>query len=422
MSAPIDLPPESDPSTPTLSPTTPFAIADFTRYWFARVLGLIAGQIQVVATGWQMYELTHSVMDLGWVGFAQFLPGVLLVMVVGQVADHFDRRMIAFITTFIDVLGLLVFAIGSWQGWLSREWIFVLAFVSGCTRAFKFPALSALLPGLVGPALLPKAIALSSSASESGFIVGPALGGFLYMAGADVTYFIAALLCAISAILFALMRPVKRKAATQPVSLQTLFAGIHFIRSKPIVLGAISLDLFAVLLGGAVAMLPVFAKDILHVGPWGLGLLRSAQSVGALSMALYLARHPFGVGVGKIMFRSVAVFGMATVVFALSHVWWLSFLALFVLGASDNISVVIRSSLVQLETPDDMRGRVSAVNALFIGTSNQLGEFESGLTAALFGLVPSVVLGGVGTILVVALWMKFFPELVKLEKLEGKGH
>ena len=289
----------------------------------------------------------------------------------------------------------------------------------GSARAFEAPALQSLLPGLVPATLLPRAVAASASANQSAVIIGPAAGGLLYIFGPTVVYAVSASLYMLASILIWRIRIERVPPKREPASLKSIFAGIGFIRSQPAVLGAISLDLFAVLLGGATALLPIYARDILGTGPWGLGLLRSAPAIGALSVALLFSRHPPDRRVGRTMFAAVATFGFATVVFAVSTSFALSLSALVVLGASDMVSVVIRSSLVQLDTPDAMRGRVSAVNSVFIGTSNQLGEFESGVTAALLGTVPAVVFGGVGTLLVVALWMRLFPTLLQRDRLRS---
>lgn len=279
------------------------------------------------------------------------------------------------------------------------------------------PTQQALLPTLVPLSVLPRALAINSAGSQFATIVGPAIGGFIYVAGAQIVYGACAAMCLFSMLMIYLLRYVRAPSRREPVSLQSLFAGIGFIWQRKEVLGAISLDLFAVLFGGATALLPIFARDVLHTGSWGLGLLRSAPAVGALLVSLYLARYPIERRVGKIMFGAVAMYGLATLVFALSSWFVLSLVALMFSGAFDMVSVVVRQSLVQLETPDVMRGRVSAVNSIFIGASNQLGEFESGVTAGFLGAVPSVVLGGAGTILIVALWMKLFPALTYREKL-----
>jgi MFS family permease len=394
-------------------------LAAFRLFWSARVLSTIAFQLQGVAVGWQMYALTHSALALGFVGLAQFLPMLCLNLVVGHVADRYDRRRIAAICQLVGGSATTLLAIGSFAGWLTPPLIFAAVAVIGGARAFETPSLQALLPGLVPAALFPRATAYSASAIQTATIVGPAIGGLAYAFGPQVPYACAALLSLSACVMTSRIRLQHTPRAREPVSLSSIFSGFAFIRSHPAVLGSVSLDLFAVLLGGATALLPVFARDILHTGPWGLGLLRSAPAIGALGMSIWLAHHPLRRYVGLTMFRAVIVFGLATIVFALSHWLWLSVVAMAVLGASDVISIVVRSSFVQLSTPDHMRGRVSAVNSLFIGTSNQLGEFESGVTAALFGTVPAVVLGGAGTIAVALLWMRLFPALRRADTLES---
>ncbi|AXV84235.1 MFS transporter [Ralstonia solanacearum] len=408
----------SSPSAPaqTLS-HAPFSYPAFRLFWFARLSTTFAYQMFGVAVGWQIYDLTRSAYVLGLVGLAQFLPSVVLVLASGHIADRYDRRRVVRICQAIEALVAATLAAATLTGHASIQPIFVFVVVIGAMRAFETPTLQALLPSLVPPAALPRAVALSSSAGQTGIILGPAVGGFLYVAGAPVVYATAASLFLLAHVLLAVMRSERTAPVSRPVSLASLFAGIAFIKGRPVVLGAISLDLFAVLLGGATALLPIYARDILGTGAWGLGLLRSAPAVGALAMAIFLAHRPLERHVGRVMFAAVAVFGLATLVFGVSHWLPLSMLALVVLGAGDMISVVIRTSLVQLDTPDAMRGRVSAVNSVFVGASNQLGEFESGMVAGLLGPVPSVVLGGLGTLLVVALWMRLFPDLTHRDRL-----
>jgi MFS family permease len=372
-----------------------------------------------VAIGWHMYQLTGNVMDLGWVGLVEFLPRVLFMLHTGHVADRYDRRKVAALCQGLQALIALALVIGSTSGDVTREMIFVLAFMLGSTRAFEMPATQALLPSLVPAALFPAAIAASSSAIQTATIVAPALGGFLYAFGSIWVYAPTFLLYVVACGLM-LSLPKNQAALNQErPSVHSLLAGIRFIRSRPDIFGAISLDLFAVLLGGATALLPVFAKDILLTGPWGLGMLRSAPAVGALLMAFWIARFPIKRKVGRVMFIAVGVFGVATIAFGLSTSFWFSLLVLAILGAADMISMVIRGAFVQLETPDAMRGRVSAVNGLFIGASNQLGEFESGLTAHWLGTVNAVVLGGVGTLLITGAWYKLFPTLASRETLSA---
>lgn len=373
-----------------------------------------------VAVGWHIYAMTSSAFDLGLVGLVQFLPSVLLVLFVGHAADRYNRLRIVGLAQISMALVLLLISLGTASHWLGRESLLALLFLFGIARTFDYTTAQTIIPSLVDQEVLPRALALGSSARQGAIIAGPLLGGVLYLLGPGVVYGVSAVLFTASACLvlrLRLLRQVQRSEAA--VSFASIFGGIAYIRSKPVVLGAISLDLFAVLLGGATALLPIFARDILHTGPWGLGCLRAGPAVGALVSSFYLARFPLQRHVGKIMFSAVAVFGAATIIFALSRSLTLSFLTLVVMGGADMISVVIRSSLVQLETPDEMRGRVSAVNAIFIGSSNELGEFESGLTAAWFGTVPAAVIGGAGTLLVVLIWMKLFPPLLQRERLRS---
>ena len=389
----------------------------FRLFWLARVCSTLAFQMQAVAVGWQIYALTGSSLYLGLVGLAQFLPMFLLTLAVGHVADRYDRRRIAAVCQGVEGAALLLLAAGSYSGTLGKRAILTIMVVAGAARAFEGPTMHALVPGLVPSGLIPRASAWSASANQTASIVGPALGGLLYVIGPTVVYVTAGVLILAASGFISAIRIARLPPLREPVSIGSLFAGIAFIRSRPEILGAISLDLFAVLLGGATALLPVYARDILHSGPTGLGLLRTAPALGALAMSVFLARAPLRHRVGRIMFTSVFIFGVGTVVFALSTSFTLSLLALVVLGGADVISVVIRSSLVQIETPDEMRGRVSAVNSLFIGTSNQLGEFESGVTAALFGTVPAVLIGGIGTMVVVLLWTRLFPKLAQIDSL-----
>jgi MFS family permease len=389
----------------------------FLRFWAGRLAGTMANQMLMVGVGWQMYDLTGRAWDLGLVGLFQFVPALALALVSGHVADHHDRRRIVAFALVLQTAAALVLLLATRAQWASRELILAVSLLLGVARAFQMTAQQALTPALVPPALLARALAFSASGMQAAVIGGPALGGLLYGAGTAVVYVACVALFVLGAALVWSVRYEHRPAPAAPVTMDTLLAGVRFIRARPVVLGAISLDLFAVLLGGATALLPIFARDVLHVGPSGLGLLRGAPAAGALAMSLLLARWSIQRGVGKLLFGSVALFGAATLVFGLSHDFALSMAALFVTGASDMVSVVVRQTLVQLETPDEMRGRVSAVNAIFIGASNQLGEFESGATAALLGPVGAVVLGGAGTLVVVALWMRWFPQLRERERL-----
>ena len=407
-----------------MSSTSPFPSAGalrrqpaFLQFWLARIASGLGFQMLSVAVGWQIYDLTHRAFDLGLVGLVQFVPSVLLALPAGHAADQFRRGRIVATCQFLQWLAISALAVGSLLHLLTEAIILALVFLVGIGRAFEFPARQAMVPGLVPDPLLPWAMAMNAAAGQVAMIAGPALGGFLYVAGADAVYGTAAVLYLLAVFFLLRLRYDHHPPPREPATLKTVFAGFAFIRSRPVVLGVISLDLFAVLLGGATALLPVFARDILHTGPWGLGLLRAAPAVGALVISVQLARRPLERRVGAIMFAAVAGFGLATVVFALSRVLWLSLLALGALGAFDMVSVVIRAALVQLETPDAKRGRVSAVNAIFINTSNQLGEFESGTVAAWTGAVGSALIGGIGTLLVVGLWMLLFPDLRRRQTL-----
>lgn len=393
----------------------------FVFFWLARVFSSVAFQIVAVAVGWQVYAMTGSAFSLGMVGLVQFLPMVVLTLAAGQVADRCDRRAVVRTCQAIEGCAVAVLAAGSFYGRLNETGIFIAVAAVASARSFESPTMAALLPGLIPASLFPKAAALSSSAIQAAVIIGPALGGFLYAAGPAAPYAVAGALFLSAAVLSTLIRLEQGVRRSDTGESRSIFSGIAFIRSRPVVLGAISLDLFAVLLGGATALLPIYARDILRTGPLGLGILRSSPAVGALFMSILLARYPMDRGVGRRMFGAVIVFGLATLAFAVSTSMALSLGALFVLGAADVVSVVVRHSLVQLSTPDHMRGRVSAVNSLFIGTSNQFGEFESGVTAALLGTVPSVVLGGIGVIVVAFLWMRLFPQLRDIDDFEGLG-
>jgi len=389
----------------------------FHFFLWTRLLSTASNQILLVALAWQIYDLTSSAWDLGLVGLAQFVPTFLLTLPSGQLADRSDRRKLLAAATALQFLAAAILAWGSAAGWVGRGIILSLSMLLGMARALQTPAQAAIVPKLVAPVQLPRAMALSSAVMKIAVIAAPALGGFVYAAGAAWAYSLC-LVIAVAAIGCAMaIEKVPVIHAKDPPTLATMFAGFGFMFHQPVVLGAISLDLFAVVLGGATALLPIYAKDILHTGPWGLGLLRSAPAVGALVIGIWLARRPFGHGVGKRLFLSVAIYGLSIVVFAFSRDFALSLAMLGVSGAADMVSVVVRQTLVQVETPDEMRGRVSAVNATFISTSNQLGEFRAGTTAALMGPVGAVVFGGVGTLIVVALWMKLFPALFKRDRL-----
>ncbi len=393
---------------------------DYACYLAARLLATLAAQMQTVAVGWQVYAVTHDPLDLGLVGLSQFLPFVLLTLPAGHVADSRDRRRILAACYALEALCALLLLWLAARGLDSARPVFAAMVLFGVARAFAMPTGQALLPNLVTREQFSTAVALNSSAWQVATIAGPALGGVIYLGGASVVYATAAALLALAvALLFAVHRGGGRARAGEPPSWQTLLSGLRFVRSRRPVLGAISLDLFAVLFGGATALLPVYAADVLHVGPGGLGLLRTAPGVGAAACGLMLGLAPISTRVGRWMFGGVFVFGLATIVFGLSTSFWLSLAALAVMGAGDMVSVYIRHLLVQLETPDEIRGRVSAVNAVFIGASNELGEFESGVTAAWFGTVPAVIVGGCATLVVAAGWMRLFPEIWRMERFPG---
>ena len=379
------------------------------------MLATLALHMQTVAVGWQLYALTGSALDLGLVGLVQFVPTVALTLVVGQVADRYDRRVVVIACELAQAVGTLALALGSLGGSLERGGILSVVALLGAARAFENPARAALVPHLVPLSALPRAIASITSAGQTARIVGPALGGALYVLGPATVYVIVAALYVLGAVLVALVRITHVAHARPAITADSLFSGIAFIVRERLLLGLLSLDLFAVLLGGATALLPIYARDILGTGPWGLGLLRAAPACGALAMSVVLTRRPVGPQAGRMLLAGVVVFGLATIVFGLSTALPLSLAALAVLGAADLLSVVIRHSLVQMRTPDPMRGRVSAAHSLTTGTSNQLGEFESGLLAELFGPVAAVLIGGIGTIVIAAVWMHRFPELRRFD-------
>jgi len=367
-----------------------------------------------------MYALTGSAFDLGLVGLVQFLPATVLILIAGQFADRYDRRMIMQICQGVEGVGAAALAYATFSGSISKDFILIAIFFLGAARAFEGPTMLTLLPAIVPAALFPRAVAASSSAQQAATIGGPAIGGVLYLVSPTSVYVVCFALYILAATQLAFVH-VQRATGTgrPPVTLEAIFAGVSFIRHNPIVLGVISLDLFAVLLGGATALLPIFAKDVFDVGPSGLGLLRAAPAVGALAMMIVLTRWSFTRSLGKIEFTAVAMFGIATIVFGLSTSFWLSIITLTLMGAADAISVVIRQTFVQLETPDEMRGRVSAVNSLFVTMSNQLGDFRAGVAAGLIGAIPAVLFGGIGTLLVVALGIKLFPELYRTERFHS---
>ncbi|HEV7802723.1 MAG TPA: MFS transporter [Burkholderiales bacterium] len=389
----------------------------FTRFWLGETATVLAYQMLVVAIGWQTYELTDSALSLGLIGLVQFTPQFLLTLPAGHVADRYDRRRIALVCQTIQFVIAVMLAVASFTGALSTFLIYAGSFSMGIAQAFQSPSIRSLLPALVERSELPRCIAWSGAARKIAVIAGPGVGGLIYLLGGGYVYATSALFFIVAGALITSVRVPNSVRPHEPVTLETVLGGITYIRRNPVVLGAISLDLFATLLGGTTALLPIFARDILETGPWGLGVLRSAPAIGALIVSVAFVRTPLNHNVGRTMYACVAVFGVATIVFGLSRSFALSLVALIVLGAADMISVVIRTSLIQLETPDQMRGRVTAVNSLFTSTSNQLGQFESGVTAALFGTVPAVVIGGIGTLLVAGIWIRMFPALYQRDVL-----
>jgi MFS family permease len=389
----------------------------FHLFLWTRFLGTAANQMLLVGLGWQMYDLTSSAWDLGLVGLFQFIPAVLLTIPAGQLADRVDRRAVLGASLALQAVAALLLGVATWGHWIGRDLILFIGVMLGAARALQAPAQQALVPSLVQPGQLPRAMAMSSASMKMAVIGGPAVGGFVYALGAEALYAACVVMGLVSLGFVATIQHVPVRKSKDPVSWESVFAGVGYIWHHKVVLGAISMDLFAVVLGGATALLPIFARDVLHTGPWGLGLLRSAMGVGGLIMAIWLARHPLDRKVGRTMFACVAVYGLGILAFAFSTEFILSFLALAVSGAADMISIVIRQTLVQLETPDEMRGRVSAVNATFIGASNQLGEFRAGALAEWLGPIGSVVAGAVGTLIVVALWIPMFPALARRDKL-----
>jgi MFS family permease len=407
------------PQTSLASARVAFNYPSFSLYQLARFCIVLATEMQSVAVGWQVYEITERPLDLGLVGLAQFLPGVLLFLVSGHVADRYDRRKVVVVcyAAFGACSGLLLFS--ALRHTHSVYPIYVVVILIGIVRAFNAPVSRALLPQLVPDEHFPNAVAWASSVFQTATILGPSAGGVVYAVarGPWAVYALAALAATMATVCAWQIKVESKARAREPINVANVLAGFHYIWRQKLILGAISLDLFAVLLGGAVALLPVYAREILMTGPWGLGILRSAPGIGAAAMAVYLAHKPLRGRVGAKMLWCVAGFGVFTILFGISRSLTLSLIALVFVGASDMVSVIVRSTLIQIATPDAMRGRVNAVDMVFIGASNELGQFESGLTAHWFGTVPAVVLGGVGTLLVTAGWAWLFPELREADRL-----
>ncbi|WP_244496606.1 MFS transporter [Aureimonas ureilytica] len=423
---PSDDAPLSSPSgdapvhTPVDDRFAAFRNKRFLRYWLARFFAAFAVQIVSVSVTWQIYALTRDPFDLGLIGLCQFLPALVLVLVTGPVADRYSRRWIMGLSTLVEGIGAALLLALTWMDLVSPVPVFVILIGFGIARAFFGPAASSLVVNLVTKDELANAVAWNSSSWQVASIVGPVAGGLLYGLSPHIAYGTAlALFLVGSGLVLSISAPAQHSSG-EPASFQTVVAGFRFIFSEKVVLGAISLDLFAVLLGGAVALMPVFAHDVLGVGPWGAGLLRSAPGVGAIVTAAWLAAHPVRDRAGHIMFVFVALFGVFTALFGLSTTPWLSIPALALMGAADMISVYIRETLLQLWTPDEVRGRVNAVNGIFVGASNELGEFRAGLMAAWLGAVPAVVIGGIATVAVAAIWSAAFPQLRQARSLAAR--
>jgi len=398
-----------------------FQYPSFVLFQTARFCIVLATEMQSVAVGWQVYEITRRPLDLGLVGLAQFLPGVLLFLVSGHVADRYDRRKLIVICYVGFALCCSLLLLTAVRDVRSVAYIFAVLVLLGVVRSFTGPVSRALLPQLVPEEHFPSAVAWASTIFQGAAILGPALGGIIYafFRGPAAVYVLAVMM-AIAAIICTLQINTQAKPrAREPINFTTVSAGLRYIWREKLILGSISLDLFAVFLGGAVALLPVYAREILLTGPWGLGLLRTAPGIGAAAMAIFLAHRPIQRKVGLIMLWCVAGFGLFTILFGLSHSLVLSLIALVFVGATDMVSVIVRGVLIQVATPDEMRGRVNAVDMVFIGASNEFGEFESGLTAQWFGTIPAVVIGGIGTLVVTAIWAWRFPELRKVEQINS---
>ena len=394
-----------------------FRNKDFAAFFASRLLSSLSSQMIDVAVGWLVYQLTNSAFALGLVGLCIFAPNLIFALLAGHVADRFDRRFVLIVCYMLMLSATLCLFVLAYEGRTEVELIFIIVAIFGTARAFSNPAGQALLPNLVPKEIFARAVATTSSAWQIATIAGPAIGGLLYGFGPEVVFLVTTIFYAACLVSLVMIRPNLKVRAKEKLTWDYLTAGMRYIWSNEVLLGSISLDLFAVLLGGATALLPIYARDILFIGPFGLGLLRTMPAVGAFVTALILAQLPDLQKVGHKMFIAVAVFGLATIGFGLSTNFYLSLFFLTILGAADMVNVFIRSTIVQIETPDDMRGRVSAVNSLFIGASNELGEFESGVLAGFVGAVPSVIIGGIGSLLITLLWARWFPKLRERNEL-----
>lgn len=412
----------AEPETSPLAGRIAFTYPGFGLFLTARLFTVACVEMQSIAVGWQIFQITHKPFDLGLVGLMQFVPGVLLFLVSGQTADRFPRRrVLIFCYAGYAVCSALLFLI-TLHGVRSVHQIYAVMVLVGIVRSFNGPATRAIVPEMVPEEHLPNAVAWGSSTFQAATILGPSIGGVIYaIANSALPVYATSMTLSAAAMVSMLgVNPISKLGRRAPVTAKTVLAGLRYVWQKKIVLGLISLDLFAVLLGGATALLPAVASEILHTGPWGLGLLRGAVGIGAATMAIFLAYRPVRRNTGAIMLWCVAGFGVATILFGISQNLYLSLAALILVGATDMVSVVIRGVLIQIATPDEMRGRVNAVDMVFIGASNELGGFESGTTATWFGTVPAIILGGIGTLVVTALWAWGFPDLRRTDRLTGE--
>ncbi|OWV67101.1 MFS transporter [Rhizobium sp. R339] len=405
--------------SPTGDRFAAFRHSSYTRFFFARFLLSFSQQIVSVAVGWQMYDQTGKAIYLGLIGLVQFLPSLLLILVTGSVADRHNRRAVAALCSLVSALCTLALLVMTATGTFAPWPVFAVLLIFGIERAFMSPAVQSLAPNLVPEHALSNAIAWNSSSWQLAAITGPVLGGLLYGISASTAYTVAVVFSILGAALLYMIPKPEQKTTGEAKSWAMILGGFSFIRAEKVVLGAISLDLFAVLLGGATALMPIFARDILTLGPWGLGLLRAAPGLGAIVMAVFLAAYPLKHRAGLYMFIGVALFGVGTIIFGVSTSTEVSIAALALMGAADMISVYVRESLIALWTPDHLRGRVNAVNMVFVGASNELGEFRAGTMASIFGAVPAVVIGGIGTLAVAAIWASSFPKLRRIDSLDA---
>ena len=389
----------------------------FALYWWTRVLSTAGYQVIQVAIQWEIYQLTDSALHLGIIGLIMFIPVIAGTFIIGHVADHYDRRLVIFICNISKALGAVILLTASYTGYLSVGLIYFVVFIVGTGRAFEGPTLHTIVPSIMPQEVLSRAIAAGATAHQVAVIGGPALGGFLLVAGTNAVYYVCFAMFVVAAILVMLIRIKRPTKVKKAVTLESVISGFTYIKSRPVIFGAITLDLGAVLIGGVTALLPIFARDILDAGPSGLGLLRASPAAGALLMSFFLSNVQIDKHAGRIMIGAVVVYGLATAVFGFSTSLWLSMLMLAITGAADSVSVVVRHSLVQTRTPNEMLGRVMAVNSTFTGTTSNLGQFEAGLVAALIGAGPAAVVGGLGAAAIAVLWIKLFPDFWRVQSV-----